>query len=329
MTGRALRCGSSDGRHCIELHWRTQARLVETEPGSGKWRGPCPKCRRAKALHVEVGDNGAPIWAVPECKDRHDREAVFPMLRARVACAPEPKHQANPELEALKKHMVAVLTNRTFTPTALRLAGLEACGIGTDEALDMLGITASSNRRRARRQRDTAMTRPASTIQADSKRRSKTPKSVTRTLPPRPAETSLPAATIQPDAPAAINSDSPTSTPKLLLTSTFADLTGRAKVVSGPAGRIRDTNTEALDLDLLTTALGAKVITEQPKRSPFSVADIAEMWTLAEAGPCVRCDATTILYGPRSTGPLCPECRTPAAVRRAGGAAPVTTSAVQ
>src|SRR5487761_1671406 len=131
MTGRPLRCGSAGGRSDIVLHWRIPARLTEVRPG--KWVGPCPKDGERGALNVEAGRKGGVIWNVPGCKGKHDRAAAYP---------------------ALKNAMTAILANKAFTPTALRLAGLEAIGVDQDQALDMLGITASSNRRRARKERD-------------------------------------------------------------------------------------------------------------------------------------------------------------------------------
>jgi hypothetical protein len=331
MTGRVLPCGSSGARADIEAHWRFPARLRETKPGSAKYRGPCPKDGRHGGLHVEAGRNGGVVWNTPDCT--HGREAAYPALALLVPCAPRPVPQCNPELEALKTVMTAILTNKSFTPTARRLAGLQALGIDQDDALDMLGIIASSNRRRARKERDAAMAQPAVTIRTDSKRRPEAPgKRIgvpSVSAPGPPAEIRLPAATIQPDAPAAINSDNRPSAAEIPLSSTFPGLTDRANVVSGPAGWIRDTNTALdLDLELLRIELGAQLIAREPKRSPFPVADTAEMWTTVEAGPCVHCGATTCLYLDRGS-PLCPDCRTPAAVRRAGGAAPVTTSAVQ
>src|SRR5487761_1191673 len=152
MTGRPLRCGSAGGRSDIVLHWRIPARLTEVRPG--KWVGPCPKDGERGALNVEAGRKGGVIWNVPGCKGKHDRAAAYPALKVLVPCAPDPGQDHNPELEALKNAMTAILANKAFTPTALRLAGLEAIGVDQDQALDMLGITASSNRRRARKERD-------------------------------------------------------------------------------------------------------------------------------------------------------------------------------
>jgi hypothetical protein len=265
---RRLHCGSSDAAHCIELHWRgrDQAGLVQLEPG--KWAGPCPKDGRPRALHVIEGDNGAVVWAVPGCKGVHDREAAYPALKTRVPCAPDPGHRHNPELEALQDTMMMLAVNKALTPAALRLALLEAAGTGTEEALDVLGITDSGNRRRARLARDKALS-PAPTVKTDSKARPKqvTTKNVdeSSTFPrARPAKTRLPAATVKTDSQeeskltVAAGRESAQKEP---LTSTFASLTDGATLVSGPPGPVRDTDT-ALDLalELVRTKLGAEVI---------------------------------------------------------------------
>jgi len=308
MTGRTLRCGSSSGRMDIELHWRKQARLVEVRPG--KWVGPCPKDGERAALNVTVGSNGAVIWNVPGCKSTHDRAAAYPALKTLVPCAPEPGQERNPELEALKATITRLVTNKAFAPAAKSLAILEALGYGTDEALDMLGITDTGNRRRTRVARDKALSR-ARTVKTDSKPRSRAPESKPDTtqadlptptpmLPP--AETHLPAATVKTDSGQAVTDSRPKS-PKTPLTSAFPSLTDRANVVSGPAGRIRDTNT-ALDLDLAIEALNANLDAKAIKA-----------WTPVEEGPCTRCGARTCRYGDRGS-PLCAHCRTPAEVRR-------------
>jgi hypothetical protein len=275
-------------------------------------------------LHVEVGDNGDVVWTVTG-RCHHSREDVYPQLKFQVPCAPGPRYKPNPERDALKDTMMAILTNKALTPGALRLAGLEALGIGQDQALDMLGITASSNRRRARLERDKALS-PAATIKTDSKRRSKAPNRNsrgTRVSPGtgRPAETHLPAATIKTESPGLSKlivaaGGEPDQKPPL--TSTNGSLTTRATIVSGPAGTGTATSTELdleLALDLLRSELGAEVIATELRPSPHPVADIAEVWTPTEGGPCTLCGTTCCRYGDRGS-PLCPDCQ--AAVRPPG-----------
>ena len=268
------------------MHWwrgRDQANLVEVHAGSGKWVGPCPKCGRPRALHVQEGDNGTVIWAVPGCRGAHDREAAYPALLKRVLHAPNPsavQHRPDPELETLKDAMMMLALNKDLTPVALRLAILEAGGIATDEALDALGITDTGNRRRARLARDKALS-PARTVKTDSKPRSSTPRPNMRGthVPPStdlPAKTHLPATTVKTDSHALSKLTAPpghVNGRKVPLTSDFTNLTEHANVVSGPAGTATDTDTDLdLALDLLGNELGAVVIgTESnpgPKRKP-------------------------------------------------------------
>jgi hypothetical protein len=315
--GRGLPCGCSSGRFCIVLHWRDQAGLAETRPG--KWTGPCPKDGNPGALHAQEGDNGGVIWAVPGCKSTHDREAAYPALKAKVPCAPEPGHRRNPELDALTKRIRALAMNEGFIRSApIRLALLEVLGDDTDDALDTLGITDATWRRRIRQARSKALS-PAKSGVNDSYRRSGAPKQedgATATLPP-PAETHLPAKS-------GVNDHSEVALTPLFagresgqkppLTSTNGGLTTHAKVVSGPAGTDTSTDT-GLDLDLalelLRTKVGAEVIATEPRTSPDPVADITEVWTASEAGPCRRCGTTTCLYGDRGSL-FCADCRTPA-----------------
>jgi hypothetical protein len=310
VTGRPLRCGCSDAAHCIHLHWRgkDQAYLVEYLPG--KWRGPCPKDGRPAGLHVQVGDNGAVIWNTPLCA--HGREAAYPMLKARVPCAPDPGYRHNPELDALKEAVTALAVNKTLTPAALRLAILEAAGTGTDEALDVLGITDKSNRRRAIKDTRRALARlPGKMVKTDHNRTSagqgaQQPGRADIRRTDRPAETRLPAVMVKTDPPrlSELTTDAgQKDDQKPALTSTFPDLTDRANVVSGPAGWIRNTST-ALDLDLALKAL----------KTDFNPETVST-WTPAEEGPCTRCGARTCRYGDRGS-PLCANCQIPAEVRR-------------
>lgn len=52
---------------------------------------------------------------------------------------------------------VVALVLREMPPTALRLALLEAAGVGTDQALDLLGVRVRQNRSRAKLQRAAAV----------------------------------------------------------------------------------------------------------------------------------------------------------------------------
>ena len=67
-----------------------------------------------------------------------------------------------------------------------------------------------------------------------------------------------------------------------------------------PPGNRHSTDTHAHALDLLTDVLGATVIATYPNaRAP-----------LPDSGPCARCGATTIRYGPDGS-PLCAGCQRP------------------
>jgi len=310
--GRRRRCGAANGEQDIIIHWRgrDQANLAEIKPGI--WAGPCLRCGRFRVLRVKVGDNGDVIWTVTGgCG--HTREDVYPALVARVPCAPNPSagpHGHNLALDALKDTMMALALNKVLTPVALRLAMLEATGIQTDEALDVLGITDTGNRRRTRLARDKALS-PGLTVKTDSKPRPKASGSehtpARETPPSLPAKTRLPVTTVKTDSGQAVSFDSQPSTAKPPLNSTFLDLTGRATVVSGPAGTDTTTGTE-LDLELMRTGLGGEVIATEPRTSPFPVADATEVWTLADEGPCTRCETRTCRYGNQGS-PLCADCR--------------------
>lgn len=291
------------------MHWwrgRDQANLVEIHAGSGQWTGPCPKDGRPRALHVKQGDNGGVIWAVPGCRGIHDREAAYPALLQRVLHAPNPsaaQHRVDPELDAFKDTMMMLAVNKALTPVALRLAVLEAAGIETDEALNVLGITDTGNRRRARLARDKALS-PARTVKTDSKPRSGRACGASSKPDPPPAETRLPATTIKTDSLGLSKltaSAGHANGQKAPLTSDFTNLTEHASVVSGPAGTGTSTDT-AVDLDLalelLRTNLGAEVI----------AAEIPEVWTASEEGNCRRCGTLCCRYGPRGS-PLCADCQ--------------------
>ena len=276
-----------------------------------------------------------------QCQGRPERRCLTPSSPANATTpattftrnsstkcpAQRPGHRSNPELDNLKDTIGMLALNKDLTPAALRLAILEAAGIATDEALDALGITDSGNRRRAEVARNKARL-PATTVaKTDSKRRSKAPKKVASSEPgkpvsrithsptPQPAGTRLPATTVKTDSSGLSKltvAAGRESAPKTPLTSDFTNLTEHATVVSGPAGTDTSTHT-GLELDLealelLRTQLGAEVIATEPRPSPNPVADIAEVWTASEAGPCVRCETPTCRYGPRGQ-PACTDCR--------------------
>ena len=331
---RRRRCAATDGAQDILVHWRgaKQAHLVEVEPG--KWEGPCPLCGRFRGLHVEVGRNGDVIYTVTG-RCHHTREDIYPQLKFQVPCTPNPgayKYERNPELGALANTIRDLVLHKALTPVMLRLALLEATGTDTEEALDMIGITDKSNRRRAVRDVRRALApRPGKMVNPDHKRRSKHPPGQNKTaddvnddVPDRQAKDESPQVSTEtePSPAVMVNPDPPglsvlttdagsTDAGKKPLTSDFTSLTEHATVVSGGAGT--PTGTRALDLELealelLRTALGAEVIATEPRTSPHPVADIAEVWTLAEEGPCVRCRTPTCRYGDRGQ-PLCADCR--------------------
>lgn len=97
------------------------------------------------------------------------------------------------------------------------------------------------------------------------------------------------------------------------MTSANGRLTTRATIVSGPPRNGHgdtDTVDTALALDLLRSALGAEVIATEPRPSPDPAADITEVWTSADQGPCSLCGTRTCRYGDRGS-PLCADCRHP------------------
>lgn len=299
MTGRGRRCAAQNARQDILAHWRgtSQARLAEVAPG--KWEGPCPRCGQARGIHVEAGRNDDVVWAMTG-RCGHSREDVFPMLRHRVPCAPDPGRRDAPALEAVKAAAIAVAANKNLTPSAKNLALLQVLGFGDDEALDHLGITDTGNRTRTRKALRRGMagySRP-------------------------PAKTRSPAATVKLTAGKASGNcqiDSPLQLTEQPLTSGNTGLTNRATIVPGPAGTSTPTGTE-LDLTsalaLLKDTLGAEVIASEHRPSPHPVADAIDTWTASEAGPCQRCGTTTCRYGDHGSA-LCPDCQ-PAEVRTPG-----------
>jgi len=203
------------------------------------------------------------------------------------------------ELAAVTAAVVTLLENRKqFSPVALGLAVLEAHGLSPDKALDVLDVTATGNRSRARTER----TKGLAAIKYGRKPARKPPKQ-------------RPAPTIETDSVPAIETDSRYSKESDLggsVTSGNDGLTTRATLVLGPArngygdtGTVVDTG---LALDLLRSALGAEVIATEPRPSPLPVADVVDAWMPADEGPCTRCGVRTCRYGDHGS-PLCADCR--------------------
>ena len=232
----------------IESRWRVPLGLFPDDPAdpAGEWRGPCPRCKRRGAFTATPGRT-RPVVSCIHCEC--DPDAVHVILRSLVPGAPKPgkakrvvseKVVAGPvatssalardgELAALRVKVEALALNPKLTAQTLRFALLEAIGYDTDVALNALGITAASNRRRARQEKAKALS-PAATIKRDSKRRSN-------------GKTLSPAATIK--------LDSSLQQTEQSLASGNTELTMPATLVLGPTGNTHHTDTtqtQALDL---------------------------------------------------------------------------------
>lgn len=314
--GRGRRCPATNGEQDIIIHWRgaKQACLVEVAPG--KWEGPCPRCGRFRVLHVEVGDNGDVVWAVTG-KCSHSREDVYPQLSAKVPCAPKPgaeRQHDNAELGTLKDQLRGLVLNPNLNGKAKDLVLLQSLGMDTAAALDAIGITDKGYRSRIQMQARRGLAlRPGKVDTGVNRRRSTREKAKKAPLPARVDESD------NHPVDESVNHYSYESQP---LTSENTELTEHATIVLplGATDTHTSTDTRAVDLDLaldlLRTTLGAEVISTEPRPSPFPVADITEVWTASEAGPCRQCATATCLYGDRGSL-FCADCRTSAG-RRTG-----------
>lgn len=280
----------------IQARWCGPLGLAPDNPADpgGQWHGPCPRCAKPKKLSVRPGDIRPVIWR-SHCPD-HPDEAVYAALKYLVPTAPPPgkPKAADPaagELAALKAAAITVASNKNLTPTAKNLALLEVLGFGADEALDHLGIADTGNRTRTRK----ALRRGLAGY----------PRSPARTL--SPARTVKMTAPGPSRPPGGCQNDSPLQLTEQRLTCGNTGLTDCATLVLVPEGNGHHTDTDTA-LDLVTSLLGAEVISTEPRSSPLPVSGTVDAWQLADEGPCHRCGTRTCVYGPNGN-PMCADCR--------------------
>ena len=161
----------------IRARWRVPLALVpddESDPAA-EWRGPCPRCKTPKALTVAPGHT-RPVVSCLHCTC--DPAAVHVILRSHVPGAPRPgkpkavhsgatrpKPAADAQLAAAVEALA--LNDRFARSAPIRLALLEVLGYDQRAALEVLGITDASTRRRTIAAKSQAVTpkrrRPART----------------------------------------------------------------------------------------------------------------------------------------------------------------------
>ena len=131
-----MRCGLGfESKPCIEDHYARVRILELRKSGTGPhWRGRCPLCGWTGVLEVSAKLSvQVTCWGNPRC----DRALLREWMRERVPCLVSPSQRISARIDPDELAELALLK---IAPTSLRLALLEMAGIGTEEALDKLGV---------------------------------------------------------------------------------------------------------------------------------------------------------------------------------------------
>lgn len=122
---------------CIAQHW-TELPGAKPVTREGKTHADCPVCGKYRCL--SVWPNGRyPSWSL-KCKPKCDREEARRKLAALltqgcISLRYSPRHAAVDHDE-----LVSLFFDKSLTPNALRVAGLQSLGISTAEIREKLGL---------------------------------------------------------------------------------------------------------------------------------------------------------------------------------------------
>lgn len=125
--------GLPDAEDCAADHW-SPALDGRREPG-GNWRADCPVpgCKAKRALEYDAP--GKHVRWRTFCGD-HDKDAVRPHLAKLVGpCMPGGRRR-----EPIDHDELIALVLSGLPPLTKHLRILQMAGLGTDEALDKLGV---------------------------------------------------------------------------------------------------------------------------------------------------------------------------------------------
>jgi hypothetical protein len=131
VTYAAPRCGLL-AIDCAITHW-APALGGHREPTG--FRAPCPICGAERALEFDV-----PVKTIrwrSWCAE-HDQEALRPALAGLLPGCVAKRAKDRPPVS--HDDLVALALDTTMPPMTLRLAILQLAGLGTQEALDKLGV---------------------------------------------------------------------------------------------------------------------------------------------------------------------------------------------
>lgn len=130
-TYAAPRCGLL-AVDCAIAHW-APALGGHREPAG--WRAPCPVCGTERALEFDVP--AKTIRWRSWCAE-HGRETLRPALAGLLpGCMPK-RGRDRPPVD--HDDLIALALDTAMPPMTLRLAMLRLAGVGTQEALDKLGV---------------------------------------------------------------------------------------------------------------------------------------------------------------------------------------------
>lgn len=120
------------GQDCLSRDWLPQLKGRPTASGG---RAPCPVCHRDRVVKIDLV-NGRPVWeAHCPCGD----DIVGPAIAAVVACYTHRKRRTRKPPADLEE-VQALALDRGVTVNALRLGVLEALGMSTAEAAEILKL---------------------------------------------------------------------------------------------------------------------------------------------------------------------------------------------
>jgi hypothetical protein len=142
-----MRCGCLSAENCAEDIW---CPVLGGRKENACWRAPCPVCHSHRALEYDAGR--AVRW------NKHcdcDRDIVRKALAALLG-----DHAAGRgALRPVEPREIKALLRAPVGATAQQVALLVACGMGTEEAMEWLGVHRTS-RYRVRREVATVLRRP-------------------------------------------------------------------------------------------------------------------------------------------------------------------------
>lgn len=125
------RCGL-DAASCIVEHW-CQLPGARKEPVG--WRADCPACGEARRLSIQA-KGPRPSWNVHCGCDRAEVRAKLAALLPQCISA-----RYAPRRAIGRDDLVTLAEDRSLHELALRVALLEAAGIGVIEACERLGVS--------------------------------------------------------------------------------------------------------------------------------------------------------------------------------------------